>query len=395
MNIENMTLEEIEARRAELNERSSAIMAESASCADVERLEALDTEATAIAEEREKLREREEAINDAAEERAAQIADVINHGTESRHNISMEDNTMGNMEIRNSAEYIDAYANYIKTESDRECRALLTENVSGTVPVPEFVYDVVKTAWERDGIMALVRKTYMQGNLKVGFEISATAATNHTEAANSAVTEETLVLGVVNLIPVSIKKWISISDEVNDMRGEAFLRYIYDELTYQIAKKAADNLISGIVACGTQSTTTCVGVPVVTATAASVGLVAAAMSALSAEAANPTVVLNRASWGAFKAAAYAANYGIDPFEGLRVVYTDALKSVAAATTGETFAIVGDFGHGAIANFPAGDEIEIKMDDKTLMEKDLIRILGREYVAVAPVAPNAFVKINKA
>lgn len=395
MNIKTMTLEEIEARRAELAERSSAIMAESATCADVERLEALDTEATAIEEERKALAEREEAVNKAAEERAAQIADVINHGTESRHNINMEDNTMSNMEIRNSAEYIDAYANYIKTESDRECRALLTENVSGTVPVPEFVYDVVKTAWERDGIMALVRKTYMQGNLKVGFEISATAATNHTEAANSAVTEETLVLGVVNLIPVSIKKWISISDEVNDMRGEAFLRYVYDELTYQIAKKAADNLISGIVACGTQSTTTCVGVPVVTATAASVGLVAAAMSALSAEAANPVVVLNRSSWGAFKSAAYAASYGIDPFEGLRVVYTDALKSVAAATTGDTFAIVGDFGHGAIANFPAGDEIEIKMDDKTLMEKDLIRILGREYVAVAPVAPNAFVKINKA
>ena len=394
MNIETLTLEEIEARRAELVERSNAIADETASCADVERLEALDAEATAIADERTKLREREEAINAAAEERAAQMAEVLRTGKEVR-NINKEESTMSNMEIRNSAEYIDAYANYIKTESDRECRALLTENVSGTVPVPEFVYDVVKTAWERDGIMALVRKTYMQGNLKVGFEISATAATNHTEAANSAVTEETLVLGVVNLIPVSIKKWISISDEVNDMRGEAFLRYIYDELTYQIAKKAADNLISGIVACGTQSTTTCVGVPVVTATAASVGLVAAAMSALSAEAANPTVVLNRASWGAFKAAAYAANYGIDPFEGLRVVYTDALKSVAAATTGETFAIVGDFGHGAIANFPAGDEIEIKMDDKTLMEKDLIRILGREYVAVAPVAPNAFVKINKA
>ena len=318
MNIENMTLEEIEARRAELVERSNAIADETASCADVERLEALGAEATAIADERTKLREREEAINAAAEERAAQMAEVMRTGKEVR-TTTKEETTMSNMEIRNSAEYIDAYANYIKTESDRECRALLTENVNGTVPVPEFVYDVVKTAWERDGIMALVRKTYMQGNLKVGFEISATAATNHTEAANSAVTEETLVLGVVNLIPVSIKKWISISDEVNDMRGEAFLRYIYDELTYQIAKKAADNLISGIVACGTQSTTTCVGVPVVTATAASVGLVAAAMSALSAEAANPTVVLNRASWGAFKAAAYAANYGIDPFEGLRVV----------------------------------------------------------------------------
>ena len=52
------------------------------------------------------------------------------------------------MEIRNSKEYINAYAEYIKTGDDRECRALLTENVgTGTVPVPEIVYDIVKTAW--------------------------------------------------------------------------------------------------------------------------------------------------------------------------------------------------------------------------------------------------------
>ena len=66
MNIETMTLEEIEARRAELVERSNAIADETASCADVERLEALDAEATAIADERTALREREEAINAAA-----------------------------------------------------------------------------------------------------------------------------------------------------------------------------------------------------------------------------------------------------------------------------------------------------------------------------------------
>ena len=35
----------------------------------------------------------------------------------------------------------------------------------------------------------------------------------------------------------------------------------------------------------------------------------------------------------------------------------------------TYAIVGDLGLGAQANFPNGDDIEIKFDDKTLMEKD--------------------------
>ena len=65
----------------------------------------------------------------------------------------------------------------------------------------------------------------------------------------------------------------------------------------------------------------------------------------------------------------------------------------AATTGVTYAIVGDLGIGAQANFPNGQEIEIKFDDKTKMEYDLIRILGREFVGHAVVAPKAFCKIT--
>ena len=98
--------------------------------------------------------------------------------------------------------------------------------------------------------MSRVRKAFVKGNLKVGFEISGTDAAVHTEGGD-AVAEETLVLGVVNLVPQSIKKWISVSDEALDLRGEAFLDYIYDELAYRIAKKAADLLVAQIEACGT------------------------------------------------------------------------------------------------------------------------------------------------
>lgn len=297
------------------------------------------------------------------------------------------------MEIRNSAEYINAYAEYIKTENDTECRALLSENaVSGTIPVPEFVYDVVKTAWNRDGITSRVRKSFIKGNLKVGFEISATAATQHAEGA--AVDEETLVLGTVQLVPKSIKKWISISDEALDLRGEAFLRYIYDELTYQIAKKAADLLVAGIVACGTESTTTCVGVPVITTTSLSLGLIAEAIGNLSDEAANPVIIMNKGTWAAFKAVQAAGSYGYDPFEGLPVVYNNSLKSFTAASSGDTVAIVGDLEQGALMNFPNGQEITFKVDEMTLAASDLVRIIGREFVGIAPVAPNAFCKINK-
>ena len=381
-----MTREEIMALDLEqVEERSASLVTELDA---VETNEAMD----AIQEEMSAIEERKAEILAQIEERKKDMEAVIASHAEPIETV--EERKEDKMEIRNSAEYIDAYAEYIKTGSDKELRVLLTENVSGTVAVPELVYDVVKTAWEKEGIMSLVRKSYLKGNLKVSFEISGSDATNHTEAANSEVSEEELILGVVNLVPVSIKKWVGISDEVYDMRGEAFLRYIYDELTYRIAKKAADNVIAAIEACDTVSTTTCPGVPVLSQNAA-IGSVAAAMAMLSDEAASPVVIMNKATWGTFKALQYAGQFSVDPFEGLPVVFNNTIAAYSAATTGDTYAIVGDLGQGVIANFPAGEGIDIKFDDTTLMTKDLIRILGRQYVAVGVVAPEAFVKLQKA
>lgn len=306
---------------------------------------------------------------------------------------------MTNEEIRNSKEYIAAYASAIRKQDDKflECRALLTENVNtGTVPVPDIVYDIIKNAWEREGIMRRVRKLYVKGNIKVGFEISADGAVIHTEGGN-AVSEESLVLGTVKIVPSSIKKWISVSDEVLDIGmgdGEEFLRYIYDELTYRIAKKAVDELLALIVAAGTASTTTAVGLPVYTSSTVSVGLAAQAMALLSDQAANPIIVMNKATWGDFKAAQYANKFSVDPFEGLDVEFNNSIKSFSAASTGDTYMIVGDFAQGAIANFPNGEDITIKVDDKTDMTKDLVRILGRQYVGLGIVGPDSFVRIQK-
>lgn len=375
MEIKEMQMSDIEARAAEIEELMKA------EDSDIEKLSA----------EVEELENRKAEILEEVEQRKKEAEEALKTAKEVE---KVEERKMTDMEVRNSKEYIDAYAEYIKNGKDAECRALLTENVSGTVPVPEFVYDIVKTAWEKEGIMSLVRKSYLKGNLKVGFEISGGEATVHTEAANSAVSEEELVLGVVNLIPVSIKKWISISDEVYDLRGEAFLRYIYDELAYRIAKKCADQLIAKIAACGTQSTTTCVGVPAITAASIAQGTIAAAMAQLSDEANNPVVMMNKATWAAFKAVQYAGNFDADPFEGLPVLFNNTITAYASASTGDTYAIVGDLGEGALANFPNGDEIEFKFDDKGQMKKDLIDVLGRRYVAIEPVAPNAFVKIKK-
>lgn len=378
MEFKEMSVEELEGRLAAIPEEIEQDGAD---------LDALETEVRGIKAELE-ARKAEEAKK--AEIRSAVAAGA---GTVVKEFKVEERKAVTNAEVRNSHEYNVAYANYIKTGDDTECRALLTENVSGTVPVASYVEGRVRTAWEREGITSRVRKTFMKGNVKIGYEISASGAIVHTEAANSAVTEETLTLGIVSLVPQSIKKWISISDEVYDLAGEEFLDYIYDELTYRIAKKLADAIIADIEACGTASTGSLPAVPKVVSTTVTLGLVAKALAELSDEADNPVIMMNKSTWGEFKAVQAAGNYGYDPFEGLPVVFNDTISAFSAATTGVTYAIVGDLGIGAQANFPNGQEIEIKFDDKTKMEYDLVRILGREFVGHAVVAPKAFVKIT--
>ena len=377
MEFTSMTVEELEARLAQLPDEIEKDDAD---------LDALDAEFKGITAE---LEARKAVAAKKAELRAAVATGA---GATITEIPKEERKTMTNAEARASHEYNVAYANYIKTGNDAECRALLTENVSGTVPVASYVEGRVRTAWDREGITSRVRKTFLKGNVKIGYEISATGAIVHTEAANTAVTEETLTLGIVSLVPQSIKKWISISDEVYDLAGEEFLDYIYDELTYRIAKKLADAIIADIEACGTASTGSLPAVPKITSTTVTLGLVAQALAELSDEATDPVIMMNKSTWGAFKAAQAAGNYGYDPFEGLPVLFNDTISAFSAATTGVTFAIVGDLGIGAQANFPNGQEIEIKFDDKTKMEYDLIRILGREYVGHAVVAPKAFCKI---
>lgn len=354
-------------------------------------VDAPDADLAEIEREVDVIKELRDAKIAEREERKAAMKEIVEGKGEIIE--KEETRTMTNKEIRNTPEYIDAYAKYIKTGSDKECRALLTENVSGTVPVPEIVEGRVRTAWEREGITALVRKSFIKGNLKIGFEISGTEAAIHTEGQDGP-DPETLVLGIVELVPASIKKWIMISDEALDMSSAEFLDYVYDELTYRIAKKAADTLVAKIEAAGTVSTTTSPAVPVVSAATIGLATIASARAELSDEAENPVIVMNKKTYADFKEAQATANYAQDIFDGMNVVFNNSLTDYDAATTGVTYAIVGDFGIGAQMNFPNGAEITFKYDDLSLAEDDMVKIVGREYVGIGVVAPNAFVKVQK-
>lgn len=382
MDFTNMTVDQ-------LFERRSAIAVELDK--DDADLDALEAEVRAINEEIENRKQAEQRKTDL---RAA----VANGAGEVTNKIEkVEENKMTVDEIRSDKRYIDAYAEYIKTGRDTECRAILTETNpssvvgSGPVPVPVFVDDIVRTAWNNDQILNRVRRTFFRGNLKVAFERSATAAEIHTEGT-TAPSEESLVLGIVTMIPKNIKKWIRISDEAVAMGGEAFLRYVYDELTYQIIKKLAAEVIGAIAGASTSSSSSAVGIPKVNAAPAQ-GTVATALGNLSDEAVNNVVIMNRLSWSAFKAAQYAGNFAADPFEGLTVLFSDALPAYATASTNDVYAIVGDLG-GAQVNYPEGDGVVIKYDDLSEAEADMVKVVGRQYCAYAVTAPGRFVNITK-
>jgi HK97 family phage major capsid protein len=382
MNLKEMTIEQLE-------ERKSAIAAEIET--DGADLEALEAEVKSINTEME-TRKAEEAKKAEIRQAVAQGAGTVVVKAPKEERESMKDIA----EVRNSKEYIDAYAEYLKTgnvEEMRSATALLTTNVTGgEIAVPDFVYDIIKTAWDRNEIMSLVNKVNLAGNLKVNFEISGSDAVVHTEGSG-AVSEEELNEGIITLVPAYIKKWKSFSDEVMSMRGEAFVRYIYDEIAYIIMKKLADTLIGLIAALPQTATATSVSANIVKM-APAVGTVAAALGNLSDEATNPVVVMNKATWAAFKAAQYANGFNVDPFEGFAVHFNNSLPAYADASEDDVYAIVGDFGEGAIANFPNGESIEYTFDELTRKKEDLVEVLGKVYVATAPVADKAFTLITK-
>lgn len=376
MELKDMTIEQIEERKAQIKEE----------------LEAPEADLNALEEEARSLNAEIEARK-AAEAQKAEIRNAVASGEvgEVVKTIVEEKRDMKtNEEIRASKEYVDAFARYLISENDAEVRSLLTTQVSGSVPVPVIVDEIIRTAWEKDDIISRVKKTNIKGNLKVAFELSADGAYVHTEGT-TAPTEESLTLGVVEMIPRNIKKWIRVSDEAIAMGGEALVRYIYDELTHQIVKKLADLIVNDIKSASSASTSAA-GAANVTA-APAVTTIATAYANLSDEAVDNVIIMNKLTYANFVAAQAAGNFAFDPFMGLPVLFNNSLPAYDTASANAVYAIVGDL-NGAQLNYPEGEGIVIKYDDLSESEADLVKIVGRQYVAHAVTASGRFCNIKK-
>lgn len=363
-------LEEIETRRAEI--------ATEVADADAERVEELNAELDA-------LEERTGILNAEIEERK-KAADAVakGEGKPAEVEVTEERKPMDVKEIRNSNEYIEAYAKYVKTGNPAECRALLSDNVqNGVVPVPEFVAGIVAERLKASEILSRVRRMNAAGNVKVGFEIDAPAAGVHTEGGQT-MAEEELELGIVELIPKTYKKWISISDEALDsMAGEEYLRYIYDEVARGIIKAEENAVVAKILAAPQTATATKPAVAAYSNSGtATIADFVQARALLSSAAENLAIICTPAQYAAYRAIQMAANYGADPFDGHIVLFNDTV----------TAPIIGDLS-GVMMNLPKGEAVQFKYDDMSAKKDDLVEILGRQPAAIEVVGNKFFAKVT--
>ena len=377
--------DEIQARKAEIE---AEIAAEDITA---ERLAALKTEAEELAAEERTIIENAEARK-AEEARALEMAERAE--TIELPTTKKENKTMTDVEIRSGRDYAAAWLKGIKSNDFSEARSLLTTQASGSVPVPTFLEEEIKTAWDENAILGLCKKSNYKGNVKIGFEYSADDAYVH-EEGEDAPDEESVVIGTVEIANKMLKKWISVSDEAIEGTTVDTMGYLLKEVAHKIVTLAEGLVIAAIADAPAAATSTAVGVPVVAA-APAVDTIVKAVSKLSGQARNLNLVMNRGTYAELVSAALNANYGVDVFDGLkdRIIFNDLVPSYAACSENDPYIYVGDFGYGAQVNLPNGEGVNIKIDDASLAEKDLVKVVGRMYAGVGIVADRAFAKVTK-
>lgn len=370
MELKEMSVEELEARKAAIAEEVEAPEAD---------LDALESEIRGInaeLEERKATEAKKVEVRKAVAEGAGEVI---------RKFEKEERKEMSEIEVRNSKEYIDAYAEYLKTGDDKECRSLLTENATtnGTLPVPTFVGEIIAEEFKASPILNRIRKNYVGGNYKQPFEYGAPIAGVHAEG-DEAIAEEALLIGYVEMKPQTWKKWVGISDEALDLyNGEAYLRYLYTEISRGIVKAREKAVIDAILAAPQTATASAPAVAKTGAAASAIDDIVKAEALIGDAADDLIVIVSKADYAMYRGLQFGANYGVDPFDGLEVI-----KSNYA-----TVPIVGDL-RGVMENFIRGsEEIQMKYDDKTRMKEDMVDVLGRMPSAIEVVGNLFFAKVS--
>lgn len=354
-------------------------------------LNAIEEEVRAINEELER-RNAEEAKKKEIRSAVANGAGVVTNEPDTEG----EGKDMETKEFRSSLEYNRAFVEGWKNNDFTELRTLFSANIeNGDVPIPTQLEDEIIGAWENNDIVNLVKKTYYKGNVKVGFELTATGAEVHVENTPYP-QEQQLTIGVVELKADYIKKWITVSDVAVYNTTIDTLGYLYREIANRIVEKAVAVLIQKINEAPQESSKTQAAVAHLDAAQVQIDTIMQAVALLSSSARNLDIVMNRATKPVFTSLALNAKYAVDVWDGLsdRIHFSSELPAFNEAQAGENYVIIGDFGYGAQFNYPDGNDVKLLTDEYSLAEQDLIKVVGKQLVGIGVVAPKAFVTIGK-
>lgn len=410
-----LSAEMAEAEINKLNERKNTIAAQVEEkrgvfeTSDVETRDALIAEVSALTEEADEITaavaELEEMRTMFAEQeqRMSLLKNVQTVVVEERKNMEVKDRF-------DTPEYRAAWQRYVLSEGKeipaevRDGNATVTTTLEN-VPIPTLMQSFVETAWEKYGKFSqIVSQMSVKGYFKVPMETAADGANWHTENG-AAVSAETITLGSVLLAPKMIKKYLPYTDELAAMAPEEFMRYLADELVYRVVKELDDSIISRTDANG-EGVIGIVGnsLTEVVPHALDFNAVNAAMPELITWD-NLTIAMNPETF--FKNimgltdtvqrpiyTVQMSNTGKPQyfFNGQRIEFTNALPAYDDATSGQAWAIVGDF-RAYRLNFPEGKTVRMLRDPYTLATEDIVRLIGRLYVAGNIVRQKHFVALT--
>ena len=412
----------VEERMTEVAERRNAIVDEIASKkeefenSDTDKreellndVEELTKEAEGIDEEIKDLEEQRSTFK-AQEERMSLSANLTKTKIEERKN-QMEIN-----DVLNTKEYEQLYADMIRGRVDeKEVRSFLQKRTdpdpglstaTTNIPIPVLMQGFVETAWYTYGKFSrIVGESFEPAIIKIPVESAASGAAWHTESGD-APSEEYITLSQILLQPKTLKKWISLTTELMAMSPEDFLQYVADELVYRIILALDEAIINrtdlngegviGIVGnANTETLSAALDFNVINEAVSELVTFEDLVIALNPKTffKNFMGLTDQVGNPIFRVVHDNENRAQYYLSGYRVEFTQALPAYEDADPGDAYAVVGNFRRGYRLNYPQGRNVITLVDPYSKAPEDLVRMIGRLYVAGNVVKPKHFVELK--
>ena len=236
MDIKTMTIEQIEARMAEIRTEMDAEGAD---------ITALTEEVRAMNERKKELRKAEEARKELRNMVATGAGKTV-HEFKAKE---QEERTFG----IDTKEYRDAYLKKLqgKELTEMEQRAFTVASGATATITANRIMDVV-----RDHAWLLERCTTIYANGKIEYYIEGTnnEAEDHTE--NATITPAADTLTKITLSPAEITKMIQVSAASSALSIDAFEGWLADQLGKAIARKINSKIITAMMGAATSAGTT-------------------------------------------------------------------------------------------------------------------------------------------